>query len=145
MIQQVQFTFNLTLENPLFTGVPKGQAAPFGSEGLSFHNFVKKSPSRKPPTQRVNLDQLSFTPFLFFATLINAHSGALQRSGHQRKLTVPCASSMRKGVKKENKKGVFKPPCGAKSSFRERAYPRGEQNTVATLLTQPFSKVEWNI
>ena len=102
MIQQVQFTFNLTLENPLFTGVPKGQAAPFGSEGLSFHNFVKKSPSRKPPST-ADLDQLSFTPFLFFATLINAHSGALQRSGHQRKVTVPCASSMRKGVKKGTK------------------------------------------
>jgi len=36
-----------------------------------------------------------FTPFLFE----NAYSGALQRSGHQRKVTVPCASSMRKGVK----------------------------------------------
>ena len=38
-----------------------------------------------------------FTPFLFE----NAHSGALQRSGHQRKVTVPCAHSMRKGVKEK--------------------------------------------
>ena len=54
------------MENPLFTGVPKGQAAPFGSEGLSFHNFVKKSPSRKPPNPKGEFGPTLFYTFSLF-------------------------------------------------------------------------------